>query len=129
MFDSNIPRTYATNSAFASEPFAFPATPVYLLIPTPLFKNEALCRSATDAYIGSNPASTSADNILELQNILSNRFGLFTPNLFSTSDINVLNTFDSIPVFPMLPISSLSTNRQAAVFVGFSIFNIAVKDV
>ena len=41
----------------------------------------------------------------------------------------MLNTFDSIPVFPMLPISSLSANMHTAVFSGFSIFNIAVKEV
>ena len=125
----NIFLTYATNSAFASDPPDFPLEPVYLLIPIPLPKYDALFFSDTDAYIGSNPASTSADNILELQNTFSNKFGLLQFNLFSISEINVSNTCDSIPVFPILPISSLSDIIQTAVLFVLSISISAVKDV
>ena len=55
--------------------------------------------------------------------ILSNKFGLLTPNLFNISDINVSNTCDSIPVFPILPTSSLSDNIHTAVFSGTFVSN------
>ena len=76
-FDSKRFLISATYSAFASYAPPFPLAPVYLFNPIPYPKYEALFFSDTLAYIGSNPASTSADNILELQNTFSNRFGLF----------------------------------------------------
>ena len=118
-----------TYSAFASEALYLPPEPVYLFKLTPNPKNPALFVSETEIYNGSTPASTSADNIFELQNTLSSKFGLLILVLLSNSDINVSNTCDSIPVFPMLPISSLSENKHTAVFLGFSIFSIALKDV
>ena len=64
-FSSNKLRTHATNSAFASDAPDFPLAPVYLLSDIPLPKNPAFLLSETLAYNGSNPASTSEDNILE----------------------------------------------------------------
>ena len=129
LFSLNIFLIYATYSAFASDELYFPPDPVYLFrdIPSPIIP--ALFMSDTWAYNGSTPASTSADNILELQNTLSNKFGLFILALFNSSEINVSNTCDSIPVFPILPISSLSENRHTAVLSGFSTFKIALNDV
>ena len=43
--------------------------------------------SETDAYIGSKPASTSAESILEKQKTLSNKLGLFSPVLFNNSEM------------------------------------------
>src|SRR5699024_1916705 len=67
----------ATYSALASDELYFPPEPVYLFKLIPLPKNPPLFVSETEIYNGSTPASTSADNIFELQNTLSNRFGLF----------------------------------------------------
>ena len=120
--------TYATYSAFASEESYFPLAPVYLFTDTPWLINPAFVMSETSAYSGSIAASTSADNILELQNTSSSKFGLLALNLFKSSAINVSNTCDCIPVFPMLPVSSLSENKHTAVLSGFSMLNIALND-
>ena len=60
---------------------------------------------------------------------MSNKFGLFIPNLFRISDTKKSNICDSIPVFPMLPTSSLSDKIHIAVFFTFSKFIIAANDV
>ena len=86
-FFSKTLRTHATYSAFASDAPDFPLAPVYLFTPTPLPKNAELFLSEADAYIGSNPASTSADNIFEFTNTLSNKFGLFISILFKISEL------------------------------------------
>ena len=129
LFLSKILLTHATYSAFASDAPDFPLAPVYLFKLIPFPKNPALCLSETEAYIGSNPASTSDDNIFEKQNTLSNKFGLFTPNLFNISEIKKSNICDSIPVFPILPISSLSDKIHTAVFLTFSNSIIAWSEV
>ena len=98
---------------------------MFRLIPFP--KNPQLCLSETVGYNGSNPASTSDDNIFEKQNTLSKRFGLFCPNLFNISEMKKSNMCDSIPVFPMLPISSLSVNIHTAVVFTFPSSIIAAK--
>ena len=59
---------------------------------------------------------------------MSNKFGLFIFNLFNISEIKKSNICDSIPVFPILPISSLSDKIQTAVFFTFSNVIIAAKD-
>ena len=65
---------------------------MYLFKPTPIPKNAALFFSETDAYIGSKPASTSAESIFELQKTLSNKLGLFVFVLFNNSEMKVSKT-------------------------------------
>ena len=66
----------------------------------------------------------------KVKDILNNNYiDVGTPNLFNISEIKKSNICDSIPVFPILPISSLSDNMHTAVFFTFSTSIIATSDV
>ena len=128
LLSSKSLRSLATYSALASLAPDLPLAPVYLFNPTPLPKNDAFLFSATEAYIGSKAPSTSAESISEFAKHLPIIFGvLSSPVKASSSPTKVSKARDSIPVFPTLPISSLSTSMQIAVFLGCSTSNIALR--
>ena len=86
--------------------------------------NEALFFSDALWKLGSTPAPTSAESIIELQYVLFIAPGLFSSFLFNNSLINRSNICEHIPVFPTLPISSLSANIETMVlFPAFALTN------
>ena len=109
----------------------FPPEPVYLLNTGPHARKAAFFFSYTSSYIGSNPALTSDESILEFASVLLRTMSLYSIPSFKRmySATAFSKNLDVIPLAPVLPISSLSTNRQQAVLVTSSASSIANNEV
>ena len=119
----------AMYSAFASFDPDFPLDPVNLLNTIPSPKIAAFFLSNADSNVGSKPADTSDDSILDDARHLLSEISEKPPMAFMISATVFSKKCDCIPVAPTLPISSLSVSRQQVVFSGSSASSMATRDV
>ena len=110
----------ATYSASASLEPDLPRLPVYLLNVRPWPRYAEFFGSKTFANVGSKPAETSLESMLEAARQRLSASGPLWPASSSTSAIVSSKKWLVMPVAPTDPISSLSTSRVTAVRAGAS---------